>query len=241
MLLGDSWSQGELTLKTDGHGHDVVHKGIEQYLLDSGHTVFNMGILGGSNTQATHCYEKFSEQADFVLWFQTDPLRDINWDYYQLFIKPLLDLKSIKAVFDAQVLFVYDRMNKIALSRSQKIHVIGGFSVVAPFINDFANLDNFIPNVSALIDPKTKFDFYGYFIQFDWFTNIIEYCRKHNLFNEDQLTDLKKEYIDMTAEHIRIIEYMNSNKQYYWPDGMHPNREGHKIIFNKVEKLIKET
>jgi hypothetical protein len=242
LIIGDSWSQGELMDNKDDTGSIVVHAGTEQYLLDSGHTVINLGILGGSNTQAMQNYQKFTDHADYIFWFQTDPLRDVNGKNNdgELFIELLQRFNSIKAVFDYLIADVQNKINNIAINKNQIVHVIGGFSVLTPNINKFSNLRNFITNVSALIDPQTNFEVYGYFPEFDWFINIVEYYKKHNLVSDSVLSYITQEYIDIMSEHQHIFEYMSNNKQYYWPDNRHPNRHGHKIIFNQIEKLINE-
>lgn len=238
LIIGDSWSRGELTDKEDGTGSNVVHAGTEQYLLDAGHTVINLGIIGGSNNQAMQNYLEYKDHADYIFWFQTDPLRDVHSNNYgNQFFELLKKFNSIKAVFDYLIADMQNEINNIAVDRNQIIHVIGGFSVLTPNINKFSNLENFITNVSALIDPLTNFEVYGYFPEFKWFIDIIEYCKKHNLIS-DYIT---QEYIDIMSEHQRIFEYMANNKQYYWPDGRHTNRHGHKIIFNQIEKLLNKS
>lgn len=237
LLIGDSWSQGELAIKegVGRTGHEIVHAGTEQYLIDDGHTVINLGILGGSNSQAMYNYLNFKDHADYIFWFQTDPLRDINGDS---FVELLQKFNSIKTVFDYVIDDMYNKINDIAVERNQIIYVIGGFGVVTHDITKFSNLKNFITNVSALIDPLTNFEVYGYFPGFDWFINIIENCKKHNLVSDSTLIHITQEYIAIMSEHTRIMDYMSKNKPYYWPDGFHPNRHGHKIIFDQVNKLL---
>jgi hypothetical protein len=242
LIIGDSWSRGELIFKKTGIGHDIIHAGTEQYLIDAGHTVINLGILGGSNSQAKQNYQNFKDHVDYIFWFQTDPLRDVNGKNNdgEPFIELLQRFNSIKAVFDYLIDDIQNEINNIAVDRNQIIHVIGGFSVITPNINKFSNLENFITNVSALIDPLTNFEVYGYFAEFNWFINIVEYCKKHNLVSDSVLSYITQEYIDIMTEHQHIFEYMSNNKQYYWPDGRHTNRHGHKIIFNQIEKLLNE-
>ena len=236
LIIGDSWSRGELSFKKNDIGHDIVHTGTEQYLIDAGHTVINLGILGGSNSQAMLNYQKFKDQADYIFWFQTDPLRDVNGKNNdgEPFVELLKRFNSIKAVFDYLIDDIQNKINNIAVEKNQIVHVIGGFSVITPNINKFSNLKNFITNVNALIDPSTNFEIYGYFPEFKWFIDIIEYCKTHNLISDC----IKQEYIDIMSGHERIFDYMRENTQYYWPDGFHPNRQGHKIIFDQIEKLL---
>jgi lysophospholipase L1-like esterase len=42
----------------------------------------------------------------------------------------------------------------------------------------------------------------------------------------------------MVDENVKMKNYLKENKKYFWPDGMHPNREGHRIIFNKIKEEL---
>jgi hypothetical protein len=234
LILGDSWACGELSLKEDGHS--IVHKGLEQYLIDQGHTVINLGVLGGANSNSISNYLNFTQHADYVFFFQTEPTREGD----TIFIELLKQFKSIRTVFDHLINECYININKIAKDKNQTVHLIGGYSVVTDNASKFSNLNNFISNVSSLIDPDTKFDFYGYFMQFEWFVNIVENAKKKLNFDDYTVGQLKKEYIDMVNENTRITLYMSANEDYYFPDGMHTNRNGHRIIFNQVKKLMNE-
>lgn len=237
LLLGDSWSQGELDFDQDGK-HYVTHRGVHQYLLDLGHNVINLGGLGKSNSQAVRQYRDNPGPYDLILWFSTDVLRDVNWSYENLFLNRLKSLKSIKSTFDEVQSIWFSNMNDLARERNQKIYVMGGFSAIDSKIDFFPNLINFIPSIINLINPQYNFSMYGYFTNFEWFVNIIETAKKEQWFTNSELLYIKEEFTNMMDENIKLTNFLKTDKKYFWPDGIHPNRYGHQIIFNKIKEEL---
>ena len=92
LVLGDSWSQGEIELQQEQHV--VVHQGLVQYLKDDGHKVINGGGLGWSNKTALEkCKELYTPDVDHIIWFVTDSLRDLTEQEY---IEQLRNRNSIR-------------------------------------------------------------------------------------------------------------------------------------------------
>lgn len=237
LILGDSWSQGELEIDDQGKRY-VVHGGVHQYLTEHGYNVVNLGGIGDSNSQAYMRYARQHSKFDLILWFQTDVLRDVNHNYKELFYKKILELKSIRRVFDSILIDTYKILDNYAEQKNEKIFVLGGFSTVPEQILDFTNLINFIPSIISLIDPNESFPTYSFFTRFEWFTNLIENMTVEYSLDRETINYLKEEYICMVDENIKTIEYMQQNKKYFWPDGLHPNRHAHQIIFNKIKEEL---
>jgi lysophospholipase L1-like esterase len=42
-------------------------------------------------------------------------------------------------------------------------------------------------------------------------------------------------YIDSATER---RSYMFNNKEFFWPDGMHPNRKGHKVLYDAIKSKL---
>ena len=120
LILGDSWSQGEIDFD-ENKKHIVTHGGVHRYLVEHGHSVTNLGGLGESNDQAYRCYIQQPATYDLVLWFQTDVTRDVNYNYEELFYKKLVELKSIRGVFDYILLNTYSLLDAAAKQKNEKI------------------------------------------------------------------------------------------------------------------------
>jgi hypothetical protein len=74
IITGDSWAMGEWT------DFKLTHRGLEQYLLDAGHSVVNVADRGIGNQAALTALEIElikQESIDCIIWFQTDPMREL--------------------------------------------------------------------------------------------------------------------------------------------------------------------
>jgi lysophospholipase L1-like esterase len=155
-----------------------------------------------------------------------------------LFYKKLVELKSIRGVFDYILLNTYSLLDAAAKQKNEKIFALGGFATVDDQIQNFTNLVNFVPSIISLIDPSKSFSAYSFFMRFDWFVDVIENISSNYSLEQEIIDTLKEEYIHMVDENVKMKNYLKENKKYFWPDGMHPNREGHRIIFNKIKEEL---
>lgn len=235
MIIGDSWSRGEISSDTNGK-HIITHKGTEQYLVDDGYLVDNLGELGESNHWATAQFENYDKSLDLVIWFQTDINRDFT---EQTFIDKLKEFGSINSVFRNSIVNTYDKMNSLAEKKSTTVYVIGGYSAVLENeLQQFKNLKCAIPCVINLIRPSVNVTFYESFSQQPWFANLIELIKSDLFWNNDDINRLKSEWLEMQIAAAKFNRAMVRDKKYFWPDGYHPNREGHRIIYNNIKKIL---
>jgi len=78
-ILGDSWGIGEWQT-IDGLTTCVPNSGVDYYLGQSGHTITNVSAGSASNFgQLRHAYWTLKKQSDYdyIIWFHTEPSRDI--------------------------------------------------------------------------------------------------------------------------------------------------------------------
>lgn len=69
LITGDSWSQGEW----DGYPdqYRVTHTGIQQYLIDDGHQVYNVGCGGFNNLESVAAIDLGLEFDHLIFFIQT--------------------------------------------------------------------------------------------------------------------------------------------------------------------------
>lgn len=234
LILGDSWSQGEINVNENGRY--VSHKGLMQYLEDDGYKIENRGGLGESNHWALSQFELYSESLNFVIWFQTD----INRDFIEnTFLSKLKETHSIKSLFNNHIVDTYTKMNYIAEKKNITVHVVGGISpVLENNLYQFKNLKCAIPCVINLIRPDIHISFYDRFAHQFWFTNLIESIKSDSYWSNDDIVHLKSEWLMIQTGAAKFYQTMMKDKEYFWPDGCHPNRAGHKIIYNKIKTIL---
>lgn len=237
LILGDSWSQGEISDSLDeNEKHIVSHKGTEQYLRDDGYIIDNRGEIGESNHWATVQFDRYTGSPDSVIWFQTDVNRDLT---EQMFLTKLKESGSIKSVFRSHIIDTYTKMNSLAENKNTTVFVVGGFSaVLEDELRPFKNLKCAIPCIINLIRPNINLSFYDRFSQQSWFKNLIELVKSDSFWSKDDIIRLKSEWLAMQSGAAKFHRVMQQDKEYFWPDGCHPNRQGHKIIYNKIKTIL---
>jgi hypothetical protein len=216
LIVGDSWGIGEWGWDNKNR-YACTHKGLEQYFLDAGYSVQNKSIGGGTNRQSTLTLQLLDlNQYKSILWFQTDPLRDITDS--QLFLK---EYNSFQKVIEYQK----ELLNKTYLNLNSleiEILCIGGCSKLElDLIKYYPNLTPIIPSAIEFLIP----DFKHPEIWFSrWYEDIDRQfsidCINKFLYNK-QLQDQLEKYRDL-----------------FWPDGRHPNRWGHKKIFEYLNENL---
>ena len=236
LILGDSWSQGEISVNENGRY--VSHRGVMQYLEDDGYKIENRGGLGESNHWALTQFELYSGSPDFILWFQTD----INRDYLEnTFLDKLKETHSIKSLFKNHIIDTYTKMNYLAEQKNTTVYVIGGVSpVLEDELHQFKNLKCAIPCIINLIRPDIHLSFYDRFGLFHWLTNLIELIKSDPFWSNNDITRLKSEWLMMHSGVGKFYQTMMEDKEYFWPDGYHPNRAGHKVIYNKIKTILEK-
>lgn len=236
VIAGDSWGKGEWTpCDPPGSGKsEITHRGLEQYLIDDGHEVYNISHGGISNQAIVQRIEswmsKFHDRGvDMILVFQTEYVRDqdlnffVNWDQ----VTRATDLA------DVCLSRMYARLSEISIKYNVPIYLIGG-------VVDTMWLDRWhehYPGVTVICqsmynlilhgDPRIEYPVYS------WYSSATEEIVKR----------LKKHLPSHELEHLLALLaqgfYRQSSvfetPQYFWPDGMHSNRHGYLILYKFLQ------
>jgi hypothetical protein len=213
-IAGDSWGCGEWG-EEQGR-YQILHTGLE-FFLTQHHQVCNLSQGAASNNfavgQLTQALQH--DEFDYIFWFQTDPLRDIT----NLFYEKNLTFDRLLEENRQQMGKVYCALNNLGV----KIHCIGGGSKLdLDLIKLYPNLIAYIPSVTEWAEP----DYVHPAIWTSWWEKLI--VRQLDIDSLDKLVDCK-----------RVQDSLAEYKKYFWPDGSHLNRTGHKMLFDKISKDFK--
>lgn len=227
LIGGDSWGCGEWG-HIDGK-YCVTHKGLEQYFLDDGHDVTNVSIPGASNIDSTYKFvnESIDDGYNYRFWFQSDPIRDLS--PYINFNNNIRGYDDLVRQYNIQLSITYHFLHK----SNTMIYLIGGCSKLNLDILkkrcDFNKNLNY--NLIPVIDSMTEFLIEGYKHPDIWCSDWINSI-------DDTFEDM-----DLLLEQKRIQDSLIDNRQYFFPDMGHPNRDGHKMLFEyiKVKYNIRDT
>lgn len=239
LVAGDSWSAGEW-----GPGGKITHNGLCQYLHEDGHSVTNLGQYSGWNGLTFSRLESFlrlnrylHDQISCILVFQTEWTRDVihenSFSMFELsdFDHTYLDLKN------RVISRFYSRLSDLAQSVNKKIYLIGGASDTIwldQFSIEYPGLEIACQSWSNLCANNTHrvenpvYSLFGnqYLDLFDELKN--RYGNKDLALSLDDV-DLGASRIDLFRNH----------KEFFWPDGAHPNQQGHRLLYDfLLEKIL---
>lgn len=140
----------------------------------------------------------------YVFWFQTDPIRDLRPYDQETFPKSSNELMETNHELLEKT---YAELNNIGV----KIHCMGGVTNLKPSIEKYPNLISVIPSIVQMFNgPNIDF----------WISDWIN--SPHLRLNDEFLSELENH-----PQHILP-------KKWFFPDGVHPNREAHRRIFEFI-------
>jgi hypothetical protein len=231
VIAGDSWGCGEWA---NQHVQDsdqyLLHKGVAQYLSDDNHLVINAAKGGISNFQAVERLKNLLDQIcntskiDFVLFFQSEWSRDINFNHLN---KSYVELKSIL------MSSVYYKLSELAQQYQLKIYLIGGMV-------DTIKLDNWCteyPGTEILCQSMFNFVKNNHK---DIDIPVHDCFLLLNSVNIEQLkskSDLETLVDDVELANNRLTNLKNC-PEFFWPDGVHANRVAHKKLYELINQTL---
>jgi hypothetical protein len=219
LIAGDSWGMGEWggNLPT----YDVSHLGLERYFRTKKYAVLNVSKGGASNQESIRrlTFSQSYKKYDYIFWFQTSPLRNLR--PYLTFKK---DFRSYKDLLDKSNELL-DKDYKNLNNLEQPIHCIGGCSKLnLESIAKYQNLIPLIPSITELILKDYKHP--DIWLE-EWNPLIGRQFDKNSI-------DLL--YNDQNS--INQLKELEEYRKYFWPDGEHPNRQGHKFLFKYICRTL---
>jgi len=236
IITGDSWSVGEWSADCK----TVQHGGLAQYLADE-QFVINVGTSGSSNRESLlrarnllfnnpHLAAYKNKQ---IIIFQTEWTRDFPYmdpedqDYYD---QPVVLMNRIISRF-------YYDLSALAQEFNLDIKIIGGAGD-AVVIDDFTTI---YPGVEVICQSMTNLIVNGNPLINDPVFSMFSMTNQ----SEEFLTLFKKHTSDPNQMELLLAEVekgqnkedvLRQHRQYFYPDGTHPNRQGHRILYDYLKE-----
>lgn len=216
IVTGDSWSRGEW----DGYPVDykVTHSGIHQYLLEDGHSVVNVGCGGFNNLQSLAAVKEQlnTEKFHHCVFFFTDPLRQSTYEEFSQ--------KLPKTIIAEHIDFLARELNNLRRNYGIKITVVGG---CAKYASD-TGFDYVVPSITELLVPDFE-DSYC-MDSWEWTDHVIK-------LGLTQTAEHRREVNEILEQGRKKMSTWGLNRDLFWPDGLHANRKGHKILYKELLRL----
>lgn len=232
-IAGDSWGCGEwsdsIINKT------INHEGLCQYLTDAGYTVINSSHGGYSNSDSIRRLltdiSQYYEPQDLILWIQTDSFRDIDPSYTN-FSQHIINENGIDQLVKKLLRASYQELDNIGKNLNTQIHLIGGMQDI-----DLQESAEFT-NLNVLVTSWTRL-LVGHMLEFD--TYFPQHTSGYNL---ARLLDKKLFNNELFFKTIDVLYQIEKNwrmftEKIFHPDGSHPNRDGHKMLFEFIVNELK--
>ena len=232
LIAGDSWGRGEW------NNLECVHSGIEQYFKDDSIDVRKISVGGSSNLDTCHRINAFFDRFDkneisSIIVFQTEYTRD--YKYYkaaaEIGIDDLKDL-TITTIQSIWVERFYHSLSSISQLLDIPIWIVGGASDTVRF----DNMENDYPGCNILCQSFTNLLVNGNDLidhpVYSWYTSIavefIEFAKKHTV----DLNNILRVINDGLNREVLL----RTTPEWFFPDGVHPNRHGHKILYDFIKR-----
>ena len=236
IITGDSWGAGEWGWNIEAPT-PIVHGGLSDYFEQDGYNIINLSHPGKGPLTYLVELNKFlmisRNKIEHIFFIQSCIGRDFTtrFDERLAFMKRLpgnhhliwnhdLNLESNIVGCYRQV---YDKLNFMATYHRKIINVIGGYTDLPPPFIEFSNLNFLIPSWASLIDPSIP---KCMLIDIEAFDYLNKNCK-----NKQEIIP----YIDAATER---TSFMKNNKEFFWPDGGHPNRKGHKVLYDTIKSKL---
>jgi len=241
LIAGGSWACGEW-LRLDIRGNDpalaglngVSHKGLEQYLIDNGHNVYNISTPGASNTfiksaiinHLKSLSLKNNKNPDKIIVFQSSYIRDYQFRFDEDWTN-VTEANTLAHVWLARF---YSALSEISKLYDVPIYLIGGCSDIMwldQFEDIYPGLHIACQSMVNLIvnkDHRVRDPVLAWYINDE--LSFVEELKK--TLSADKLEDLFNLF-DVGIERQNLLDL---HPEYFFPDGVHPNRVGHKILYD---------
>jgi len=210
IVMGDSWGCGEWGLDSQGQ-YRVLHTGINQYLQEKGHLIYTLAQGSASNQSQVDLLQYQSTHAT-VIWFLTDPLRDINANTIATTLQSYQDQRNtlLRAQF--------------ARTCSWHILLLGGVCSVPEWVSaEFPHIRTLCSKLQSWLIPGSQ--------SIDIMNRLWPYseCKPDLLeYFEQQELALQRHIMRATMGR-RTPEH-----KWFWPDGQHLNRHAHLKITQEL-------
>lgn len=248
LVAGSSWARGEW----DPDRPVVLHNGIKQYFCESGYEVVDVTQARSYHSRVLTLLEKKLKEhyqaGDVVFFIMADPLLDIIMpELSSIGVKRTTDVKRLPKFTDriqeAGGLLnlvrelqtdIYAKLDTLAKQFDTEIHLIGGtYNINTHLLAGFANLNPLVVSwIDLLVGHLVEYPGIGdpeVGVSYTWNIDYID------------LQVYDPEFADQVVEDFATITKYNSmlTELIFHPDGLHPNREGHKILHTHLVDLLK--
>lgn len=233
IVIGASWACGEWKSpdSIDIYAPLIEHKGLVQYIEESGKQVVNLAAPAMSNLQiikrlTTWIDRNPDAKPERIFVFQSDYISDQA-------MSPEADYDEITNPYSLSGLWLsrfYRQLSNLSQQVGTNVTLIGG-GVDTLWID---NIDKFYPGLEigcqSLVNLITNGSHRVESPVFSWYD-------KHSLSTVKKIKakitdDQMPVFLTMLDQAYERENLIFATTEYFWPDGCHPNRKGHRVLYD---------
>jgi len=218
LIVGDSWGCGEWDLQ--GDQYLVTHKGLEHFLSKE-HLVQNSSEPSESNIIAVDIIKKYHKNFDTIIWVVTQPSRDFErFNYFYGRSREIFLIADNNQPFIEQCkTAIYNRIEEVHSLCGTKVIMVGGFHKIdQEYHAGFKKVINWVDLLNGL--------------------HLKTYYIGPQIYKEVYFPINFKVDDDDNEKRQQFNNHMYSTREFFYPDGVHPNRKGHEILYNNIKDYI---
>jgi hypothetical protein len=227
LITGCSWGCGEWAVIDGIYG--LCNPGFAQFFNSPTCYPINLSRPAGNPYEITLALETFLKvnsqmDIDKIFYLQTDIGRSWSGPKISQILETTLAKNdyNFELAIEACYHYVYRHLNDIAAARQQKIYVIGGLTDVIIDFEQYKNLEIALDSWCHLLDPDLPL------------TGLVD-VRGIDYLNR-QFQQHQTQILPLIEKANQRWNFYNTRKDVFYPDGIHPNRYGHQLLFNYLKE-----
>lgn len=228
VIIGDSWGAGEWPEKDLPPYYEMPHRGLAQYLEEDGNTVYNLSQGGDANlpqvANLNHICERVFVPAkikiDKVFAFKTEYTRDIEV-FEENNINNITTVCELESWCNS---FYYTRLSEFSIQYNIPVVLIGGCADtiwIDKFSEEYPGVTIACQSMTNLLtnnNPRIG--------------NPAFVTNAGTIFSKEVISMDKAGVTNTIGKAIERQDQWRSRRDLFWPDGVHPNRHGHLVLYN---------
>lgn len=231
IVIGASWACGEWKAPGSVEQPSIVHRGLIQYVEDSGRSVVDLTHAGMSNSRIVQQLKLWFDQnsgvkPDDIIVFQSDYSAEKHH-------APDSDYDLIDDPYSLSRLWLdrfYQQLSDVAQKNHCTITLIGG-GVDTLWFDDW---ESRYPGLKIGCQSMVNLILTG---NHRIAVPVFSWCTQHSedlveRIKAQMLTGQMPALLDMITNGHNRENTVHAAREYFWPDGCHPNRLGHRMLYD---------
>jgi hypothetical protein len=231
IVIGASWACGEWKAPGSTETNSIAHRGLMQYIEESGRSVVDLTAPGISHVRLVDRLETWFEQnpgvkPSHIFMFQVDYTSDLH-HYSAADYELITDPDFLARLWLGRF---YQRLSDLAQRTCCTVSLIGGGVDVLWSDDHQSRYPGLTMACQSLVNLLLTGNDRSDLQIFSWYTqHSLDLVKK---IKEKMTPDQMPVFLDMLTQAHNQETVIYNTREYFWPDGRHPNRQAHRVLYD---------